>query len=332
MVYAGIANAGSDVEVLTRERVRAASAFLEGKVRRTPLEPSPALSEIAGVPVSLKLENLQETGSFKVRGAFVRLHELSPAERERGVVTASAGNHGKAVAYVSRLLRVPARIFVPKSVDESKYRGMLAMGADVVRSEFPGFDETEELARREAASSGRLFVSAFDDDAIMAGNGGSLAVETLADAPEARTFLLPVGGGGLAGGFAFQARETLPGCRIVGCQHELSPALKLSLERGVAVTKLPAIETAAAGVEGGLGVSNFEVLRGRVDAVALLSEEEILDSVRWVLDEHQYLVEPSAAVTVAAIRTGKAGALKGPAVAILSGRNVSVETLRRILA
>jgi threonine dehydratase len=332
MVYAPRPEDESDVEMLSRDRIRAAARFLEGRVRRTPTEPSPGLSEIAGVPVSLKLENLQETGSFKVRGAFVRLAELSEDERKRGIVTASAGNHGKAVAFVARLTGVPARIFVPKTVDEAKYRGMLAMGADVVRSEFPGYDDTEEHARNEAAASNRVFISAFDDDAIMAGNGGSLAIETLEDAPEARTFLLPVGGGGLAGGFAFWACETLPGCRIVGCQHELSPALKLSLERGTAVTKLPPIETAAAGVEGGLGVSNFEVLRDRVDAVALLSEAEILDAVCWMLDRHQYLVEPSAAVTVAAIRTGKSGPLPGPAVAVVSGRNVSLETLRKILA
>jgi threonine dehydratase len=327
----GSREAESDVEMLTRERVRAAARFLEGRVRRTPLEPSPGLSEMAGVPVYLKLENLQETGSFKVRGAFVRLAELTPEERRRGVVTASAGNHGKAVAHVAGLSGIPARIFVPKTVDEAKYRAMVAMGADVVRCEFPGYDETEELARGEAAASGRVFLSAFDDDAIMAGNGGSLAFETLEDAPDAGTFLLPVGGGGLAGGFAYYAREERPRCRIVGCQHALSPALKLSLERGAAVTKLPAIETAAAGVEGGIGVSNFDVLKDRVDVVALLTEEEILDGVRWVLDRHQYLIEPSAAVAVAAIRTGKAGPMSAPAVAILSGRNVSLETLRKIL-
>ncbi|MGH9367392.1 MAG: threonine ammonia-lyase [Thermoanaerobaculia bacterium] len=317
--------------MLTLERIEAAARFLAGRVRRTPFEPSPGLSQRAGVPVWLKLENLQTTGSFKVRGAFVRMEELSEQERRRGVVTASAGNHGKAVAYVARLFSVPARIFVPRTVDESKYRGMLSMGADVQRCEFTGYDETEALARREAARTGRVFLSAFDDDAIMVGNGGSLAVEVLRDAPEARTFLLPVGGGGLAGGFAFYAKEMLPDARIVGCQHELSPGLKLSLERGEAVTSLPSIETAAAGIEGGLGLSNFEVLRSRVDAVALLSEEEIFEAVRWILAEHQYLVEPSGAAAVAALLSGKAGRLESPCLLVLSGRNVSLETLRRIL-
>ena len=165
----------------------------------------------------------------------------------------------------------------------------------------------------------------------MAGNGGTLAVEVLQDAPAARTFVLPVGGGGLAAGFAFYVREEIPEARIVGCQHERSPALKLSLEKGEAVVTLPPIETAAAGIEGGMGRLPFEVLRTRTDAVALLSEEEIFDAVRWMLHEHQYLVEPSAAVTVAACLTGKAGKLGGPTVVVLSGRNVSLETLRRIL-
>ena len=317
--------------MLTLERIRDAARFLEGRVRRTPVEPSPGLSERLGAPAWLKLESLQRTGSFKVRGAFVRLEELSEEERHRGVVTASAGNHGKGVAYVARLLSIPVRIYVPSTVDESKYRGMLALEADVVRADTPGYDETEALARREAEKSGRPFLSAFEDEAIMAGNGGSLAVETCEDVPEARTFVLPVGGGGLAGGFALFAKETYRDARIIGCQHALSPALALSLERGEAVTSLPPIDTAAAGVEGGIGRANFEILKSRVDAVALVTEEEIFDAVRWMLAEHQYLIEPSAAATVAACLTGKAGKASSPTVLVLSGRNVGLETLRRIL-
>ena len=209
---------------------------------------------------------------------------------------------------------------------------MLAMGADVVRAEVPGYDETEALAREEAARSGRPFLSAFDDEAIMAGNGGTLAVEVLQDAPAARTFVLPVGGGGLAAGFAFYAREEIPEARIVGCQHELSPALKLSLEKGEAVLTLPPDRDRGCrdrrrdGTPSLRGPAHRAPTRSRC-----VSEEEILEAVRWMLHEHQYLVEPSAAVTVAACLTGKAGKLGGPTVVVLSGRNVSLETLRRIL-
>ena len=181
---------------------------LEGRIRRTPIEESPALSEAAGVPVSLKLECLQLTGSFKIRGAFFRLLSLSPQERRSGVATCSAGNHGKAVAHVARELGIPATIYVPRSVDESKYQGILARGAEVVRSEFDGFDETEALAREHATKTRRPYVSAYDEERILAANGGTLAAEVLEDAPSARSFLLPVGGAGLSGGFAYYAKAS----------------------------------------------------------------------------------------------------------------------------
>jgi threonine dehydratase len=233
---------------------------------------------------------------------------------------------------VARELGIPAEIHVPKSVDESKYQAMLALGANVVRSDFEGFDETEKLARAEAAKSGRPFLTAFDDALILAANGGTLAAEVLEDCLEARTFLLPVGGAGLAGGFAYYAKTALPGCRIIGCQHVLSPALALSLERGEAVLTLPPVATTAGGLEGGIGRTGFEILRSRIDGVALVTEEEIFDAVRFMLDRHQYLIEPSSAVTVAAILTGKAGRLDSSAVAVISGRNVALPTIRKILA
>jgi threonine dehydratase len=305
---------------------------LEGRIRRTPIEESSALSEAVGVPVSLKLESLQLTGSFKIRGAFFRLLSLSPEERRTGVVTCSAGNHGKAVAHVARELGIPATIYVPRSVDESKYQGILSRGAEVVRSEFDGFDETEALARDHAAQTGRPYVSAYDEERILAANGGTLAAEVLEDAPSARSFLLPVGGAGLSGGFAYYAKARLPGARLVCCQHADSPALALSLEKGEAITRLPPVATTAGGLEGGIGRTGFEVLKSRIDAVALVTEEDIFDAVRFMLAEHQYLIEPSSAVTVAAIRTGKALPLSGPAVAVISGRNVALSTIRRILA
>jgi threonine dehydratase len=305
---------------------------LAGRIRRTPIEPSLELSEKAGVPVFLKLENLQLTGSFKIRGAFFVLSRLSGEARARGVVTCSAGNHGKAVAHVARELGIPAEIHVPRSVDESKYRAIVAMGAAVVRSDHDGFDDTERIARAAAEGSGRPFLTAFDSEDILAANGGTLAAEVLEDCPEARAFLVPVGGAGLAGGFAFFAKNALPDAGVVGCQHALSPALALSLERGEAVLTLPPVATAAGGLEGGIGRTGFGYLKDRIDGVALLTEEEIFDAVRFVLDRHQYLVEPSAAVTVAALLTGKAGRLEGPVVAVLSGRNVALPTLRRILA
>jgi threonine dehydratase len=304
---------------------------LEGRIRRTPIEASPALSEAASAPVLLKLESLQLTGSFKIRAACFVLSRMSSEERRRGIVTCSAGNHGKAVAYMARELGVPTEIHVPRDVDQAKHQAMLALGAKVVRSELEGYDDTERVARAAAAESGRPFLTAFDDVRILAANGGTLAAEVVEDCPEARTFLLPVGGGGLSGGFAYYAKQRLGDCRVIGCQHAGSPALALSLERGEAVVSLPSFATTAGGLEGGIGRTGFEVLRTRVDGVALLSEAEIFDAVRFLLERHQYLIEPSAAVTVAAILTGKAGRLTSPTVAVISGRNVALPTIRRIV-
>jgi threonine dehydratase len=311
--------------------IKEASAYLKGRIRHTPVEESPGLADRLGVPVWLKLESLQETGSFKVRGALFRLSRLTAEERRTGIATCSAGNHGKGVAFAARQMGVQATIYVPSSVDETKYRGMIALGADVRVSRFAGFDDTQEWALEEAAKGNRPFISAFDDPAIIAGNGGSLGIEVLDDLPAARTFILPVGGGGLAAGFSFYAKEKYADAVIIGCQHELSPALQLSLKAGRAVTKLPAVETVAAGVEGGIGSQPFEILRSRIDRVALVSETEIFEAVRWMLDRHQYLIEPSAAVTVAACLSGKVGRLESPAVVVLSGRNVSTAVLKRIL-
>jgi threonine dehydratase len=298
-----------------------AAEFLQGRVRRTPVEFSFGLSELLGVPVWLKLESLQLTGSFKIRGALFAISRL-----KEDVITCSAGNHGKAVAYASK----GAIICVPRSVDRSKYEAMVAMGADVRVSEFEGYDETQDWALEMAAREKKYFLSPFDDDAVMAANGGTVAKEVLEDAPDARTFVLPVGGGGLAAGFAVWAKDRLPDAKIIGCQHVLSPALQMSLDAGRAITRLPAVETMAAGVEGGIGGRTFPVLAPLVDQVALVSEAEILDGVRWMIARHQYLIEPTAAVTVAACIKGKIR-VDGPAVVVISGRNVSLETVKKLL-
>jgi threonine dehydratase len=307
------------------ELICAAEEFLRGKIRRTPVEFSPCLSELMGVPVWLKLESLQLTGSFKIRGALFAISKL-----KEDVITCSAGNHGKAVAYAARQAGIRATICVPRSVDRSKLDAMVEMGADVRVSEFDGYDETQDLALEIAAREKRYFLSAFDDDAVMAANGGTVAMEVLEDLPDARVFILPVGGGGLSAGFAVWAKHVLKDSTIVGCQHVLSPALKMSLDAGHAITRLPAVETMAGGVEGGIGARTFPVLAPLIGRVALVSEEEILEGVRWMVAHHQYLIEPTAAVTIAACISGKVRVTE-PAVVVVSGRNVSVETVKKIL-
>ncbi len=313
------------------ETIQAAAEFLKDRVRRTPVEYSDALSKILGAPTWLKLESLQLTGSFKIRGAFFRLSKLTTEERRDGVVTCSAGNHGKAVAYAAREAKVRATICVPRSVDKSKLASMLAWGADVRISEFDGYDDTETWAQELARAECRTFISAFDDYDIMAANGGSVAIEVLEDAPEARRFVFPVGGGGMGAGFAFWTKRNHPDATLVGCQHRLSPGFSKSIEAGRAITKLPAVETMAGGVEGGIGALTFEILRPLLSSVALVSEDEILEAVRWMLANHQYLIEPTAAVAVAACLNGRIGQSDQPTVVVISGRNVSTESVRKIL-
>lgn len=309
-----------------------AAEFLRGRIRHTPLEFSPGLSQVLGVPVWLKLESMQLTGSFKIRGALFRISKLTAEERRDGVITCSAGNHGKAVAYAAHEAGVRATICVPRSVDRSKYDGMVALGAEVLVSEFDGYDDTDEWARGIAVDRGLTFLSPFDDYAVMAGNGGTTGVETIEDFPTARNFILPVGGGGLAAGFAYAVKQRRPDdAAVIGCQHVLSPALRMSLDAGHAITKLPAVETMAGGVEGGIGALAFGVLGPLIGSVALVSEDEILESVRWMIQHHQYLIEPTAAVTVAACLSGKIRKLDEPAVVLISGRNVSADAVKKIL-
>jgi len=210
-------------------------------------------------------------------------------------------------------------------------RGMQRYGAEVQVADTNSYDEAEALARAEALALGRPFVSAFEDEAVMAGNGGTLGREILDDVPAVANVLLPVGGGGMAAGMAVAFEGAGRPVRMVACQHAASPAFALSLERGVAVTRLPGVDTMAGGLEGGVGATNFELLRTRVRDAVLCSEDEILRAVTWTLREHHLLVEPSAAVTVAACLSGRVPRLEGPTVVVLSGRNLGVGGLRRIL-
>lgn len=310
--------------------IEQAASFLKDKVLETPLEFSPDLTQICGHPIYLKLEFLQITGSFKLRGAYFYLSLLNAAERARGVATCSAGNHGLAMAYAARELQIPCVVFVPKSIDQAKYEKLLQLGVTVKKSAFIGYDDTLQWATEEAAKLQIPLVSAYDDEKIMGGNGGALAMEVLCQLPEATDFVLPLGGGGLAAGFSWYVKSKNPEAKITVCQLESCPSLKLSLEEDRAFTYMPAVETLAGGLEGGLGERCFPLLKKHVDAVALLKEEELRAAIRWFLEHHQYVIEPSSAVALASCLFGHVQ-LNGPTVIVLTGRNVSYDTLSHIL-
>jgi threonine dehydratase len=310
--------------------IKQACEFLHGKIRDTPTEHSPGLSTLAGCPVYLKLECLQATGSFKLRGAYFYLSMLDPSETKLGVAACSAGNHGLGVAYAAREMGIPCTVYVPKNVDQAKHAKLLKLGAIVHKSEFVGYDDTYEWAVKEAAKLQMPMVPAYDDERIMAANGGTLAVEVLKQLPETAHVILPMGGGGLAGGFAWQAKSQNPSTKITVCQLAECPALKLSLEQGKAITYLPPVETLAGGLEGGLGAKCFDVLKKRVDEIALVTEDELKAALCWMLQQHQYLIEPSAAVALAACLFGMTRS-NGPTAIVLTGRNVSYATVQQIV-
>lgn len=316
--------------MLSLQLISEAAERIQGVLRKTPVDECPILSDLLGVPVWLKLENEQITGSFKARGALFAL--LRAKDRGIGqVATCSAGNHGKGMAWAARMLGMKVTIFIPNSVDPTKLEGMIRMGAEVRTSEFSGYDETEKWAIAQANRIGLPFVSAFDDELVMAANGGTVAAEVLDQIPDVETLILPVGGGGLSGGASFYIKAMRPSCQVVLCQHEESPALKKSMDQGRAVVEMPAIETVAGGLEGGIGRLTFDVLKTRFDSLELVSEPEIKQAMAWFIRHHQMIIEGSAAVVIAACLREGFRKPKGPTVLVLSGRNVAAATIAQIM-
>ncbi|MBX9697204.1 MAG: pyridoxal-phosphate dependent enzyme [Alphaproteobacteria bacterium] len=315
---------------LTLSLIHEAHSAIKDHIIKTPLEYSGALSKILKTDVYLKLEFLQKTGSFKYRGALFSLTTL----KNQGVCTVStcsAGNHGKGIAKAAKELNMTARIFVPNSVDDAKYQGMIEYGAQVSKSPYPGYDATEVWARQQAALEGLPFISAFNDYTVMAGNGGTLALEILESLEDVGSLVFPVGGGGLGAGLCYYMKETNPTITLIGCQHEDSAGLALSLKHGQAITELEPITTVAGGLEGGVGDRCFDTMKTRINSVSLASEQDIIGAWRWILHNHQYLIEPTAAVTLACLLNGTTKNIQGPAVIVLSGRNVSYQTIKKLI-
>jgi threonine dehydratase len=299
-------------------------------IRRTPLAHTATLSAQSGTRVYLKLENLQETGSFKVRGAANRLLSLSAAERARGVVTVSTGNHGRGVAYIAQQLGLRAVICVPEQVLPHKVAAMRKLGAEVV-IQGQTQDEAERHAFQLQAGQGLTLVSAFDDPLVIAGQG-TIGLELLDELPQIDTAIIPLSGGGLLSGIALALKAADPAIRIVGVSQERQPAMHLSLLAGRPV---PVVEepTLADSLVGSIGLENrytFDLVRALVDEVVLVSEEEIAAGMVHALREEHQVVEGGAAVGIAALLAGKVGQLGSSATVVVSGGNVPIETLVKL--
>ncbi|MDH5760358.1 MAG: pyridoxal-phosphate dependent enzyme [Gemmatimonadota bacterium] len=307
---------------------------LAGIARGTPLVWSPGLSEVAGVPVHLKLENLQVTGSFKVRGAAARLTALGPAERSAGVVVSSSGNHGRAVAFVAERLGIPAVVCVPDWVDPVKLEAIRGHGARAVLSGGT-FDEAEARALEIAAREGLTFVSAFDDPWVIAGQG-TLALEIVEELPGTGHVLAALSGGGLVGGMAAAVRAP-GGPDLVAVTARRARVMWESLRAGRPVS-LPEEETVAGALAGGIGEENrysFDLVRSLVEEHVVVEEDEILDAIAFAFKELHVVVEGGGAVGLAAVLSRRWRPPPGdarPVVIVVSGGNVAFPTLREILA
>ena len=310
--------------------IRAAQEMVRPHIWPTPLVPSKELSRRAGGAVFLKLECWQRTGSFKVRGALAVLASLSPEERARGVVTASAGNYGLGLAFAAGAFGMPpVSVFLPESAAPNKVRRLADSGCDLRRAG-SDYDTAHLEAKRFAAERRALFISAYDDPAVMAGQG-TVGLETLDELPDADVLLVPIGGGGLVAGVAVAARALRPGIRIVGVQPEASPAAYLSLRDGRPHETYPAGLTICDGLAGGFGRMPFDIAGKLIDEVLIVPEEAIREAVGWLLSHEQLVVEGSGAIAIAPVLASQFAARGKKVVAVLTGRNIDSAVLRQCL-
>lgn len=296
-------------------------------VRRTPLLPSPGLKERVGVAVYLKAETLQETGSFKVRGAANKILNLDEEAQRQGVVTASTGNHGRAVAYVAGELGIPAVVCLSERVPAAKVEALQRLGAELV-IEGEGQDEAVTRAENLRQERGLTLVHPFDDPLVIAGQG-TIGLELLEALPQPGTVLVPLSGGGLIGGIALALKSVSPQTRVIGVSMERSAVMYHSLEAGKPVA-LPEEETLADSLLGGIGLDNrytFRLVQQYVDDVLLVSEAEIAAGMRFLLEEAHLVAEGAGAVGVAALLSGRLPKLGKHVTAIVSGGNLSLSTL-----
>ncbi|MFJ2572074.1 threonine ammonia-lyase [Streptomyces halstedii] len=316
------------VPPLILDDVRGAQKMLAGVARATAMEGSRHLTSLVGAPVHLKCENLQRTGSFKLRGAYVRIAGLSPVERAAGVVAASAGNHAQGVALASSLLGVRSTVFMPVGAPLPKVAATREYGAEV-RLHGQVVDETLAAAQEYAEETGAVFIHPFDHPDIIAGQG-TVGLEILEQCPEVRTVVVGVGGGGLAAGIAVAVKAVRPDVRIVGVQAEGAAGYPPSLAAGHPVA-LESVRTMADGIKVGRpGDIPFGLVRDLVDEVRTVTEDELSSALLLCLERAKMVVEPAGASPVAALLSDPE-AFRGPVVAVLSGGNVDPLLMRRVL-
>jgi threonine dehydratase len=312
--------------------IRAARGRVAGLAVTTPTVVSPGLGRHLGAEVACKLEQVQPTGSFKVRGAASAIRALPPEVTERGVVTASTGNHGRAVAHVAAMLGVPAYVCLSRHVPAGKVAALEALGCELRvggDSQADALDTAEELA----AEHGLAPIHPFDDPAVIAGQG-TIGLELLEQHAATTTVLIPLSGGGLFAGVASAVHGLRPDVRLVGVSMRRAPVMAHSLAAGVPVERAEE-PTLADSLQGGIGGPanryTFRLVRDLLDEVVLLEEQEIWDGMRFAFDEHRWLLEGGGAVGVAALLAGRID-VAGPVSVLCTGANVETDHVAALAA
>lgn len=299
-------------------------------IRETPVEYSPFLSQLGDCEVYLKLENIQLTGSFKLRGAMNKLLSLDQAQKEKGIITASSGNHGMAFAYLTKTFDFKGTIFLPKIASNTKIEALREYGAEI---RLYGDDcvKAEMQARATAEKEGLTFMSAYNDLQVIAGQG-TIGLELERQLKSIDAVFVPVGGGGLIGGIAGYLKSRRESIEIIGCQPYNSCVMYESLKAGQ-LLDLESEPTISDGSAGGIepGAITFSICKDLVDTWLILSEKEIIEAIKLILRKHYLLIEGAAALGVAAFLKDKDRFQSKTVVLVITGNKISIETLKKIL-
>ncbi len=307
-----------------------ARKILEGVIRRTPLEYSNTFSRMTGCKLYLKMESLQKTGSFKVRGAYVKINSLSEAQKRKGVVTASAGNHGQGVAFASSMQKIPCTIVMPANASPAKVSATRGYGADVVLHGVL-YDHAMEKALEIAKKQNRTLIHAFDDPHVIAGQG-TIGFEILEDLPDIDALVMPVGGGGLAAGLSLVFKAKRPNVKLIGVQSKAFSAMKASLEKGRLVESSRG-STIADGISVKRpGSLTFEILKKNLDDVVTVGDDEIVKTMFLLLERAKVVVEPAGAVGLAYLLSNSHGLKNKKVATVLSGGNVDMYLFGQIVS
>ncbi|MDN4593322.1 threonine ammonia-lyase [Polycladomyces subterraneus] len=314
---------------ITLQEVMKARSRISSYIRHTPLEYTETLSQLYNADIYFKLENLQVTGSFKPRGSLNKLLTLDQTQQTRGVIAPSAGNHGIGLAYASSKLGIPAYVYLPQDTDRGKIKTLNQYGVSL--KFFDSIESARQAAMKDAEEEGYIFLSAYNDRSVIAANG-TIALEILEDLPDVDTVIVCVGGGGLASGIGTVLKAVNPSIEVWGVQTTNSPTLAVWFEQGK-VTPVDLKPSIAEGLSGPIDPDTitFPIIQKCVDRILTVTDAEIIDAMKIMINEHRYIVEPSGAAGIAALHRYSEELSKRKIAVTVTGRNISWNRLQNLI-